>query len=82
MNGNITLRSKTMDMHILMVCDLLLENKNYLSIDEKLNYFGNYSNALNIFEENLDLLNTVKNIYLKGEVSIQILKQRTVFEKL
>lgn len=56
-NGNIMMRSKTMDMHILMACNILLEKKNYLSLDEKLNYFGDYDNALSIFSETVNLLN-------------------------
>ncbi|RTL57461.1 MAG: AIPR protein [Sphingobacteriales bacterium] len=56
-NGNITMLSKTMDMHILMACDILLEKNNYRSIDEKLNYLGDYSNALSLFTETVNLLN-------------------------
>lgn len=56
-NGNITLRSKTMDMHILMACDILLEKKNYNTIDDKISYLGDYNNALIIFTETVDLLN-------------------------
>ena len=56
-NGNITMLSKTMDMHILMACDILLETKNYRSIDEKVSYLGDYNNALSIFIETVNLLN-------------------------
>jgi len=56
-NGNITMLSKTMDMHILMSCDILLEKKNYRSIDEKVSYLGDYNNALSIFTETINLLN-------------------------
>lgn len=56
-NGNITMKSKTMDMHILMSCDLLLEKKNYCSLDKKVSYLGNYNNALSIFTETVNLLN-------------------------
>jgi hypothetical protein len=56
-NGNITMLSKTMDMHILMACDLLLEKKNYRSLDEKVSYLGDYNNALSIFTETVNLLN-------------------------
>ena len=48
---------QTMDMHILMSCDILLEKKNYRSIDEKVSYLGNYNNALSIFTETINLLN-------------------------
>jgi len=57
-NSNITMLSKTMDMHILMACDILLEKKNCCSIDEKVNYLGNSDNALNIFTETVNLLNS------------------------
>ena len=50
--------SKTMDMHILMACDILLEKKNYRSIDEKVNYLGSSDNALSIFTETVNLLNS------------------------
>jgi hypothetical protein len=57
-NGNITMLSKTMDMHILMACDILLEKKNCHSIDEKVYYLGNSDNALRVFTETVDLLNS------------------------
>ena len=57
-NGNITMLSKTMDMHILMACDILLEKKNYRSVDEKVNYLGSSDNALSIFTETVNLLNS------------------------
>jgi hypothetical protein len=56
-NGNFTMKSKTMDMHILMACDILLENKNCRTIDEKVNYLGTETNAINIFTETTNLLN-------------------------
>ncbi len=56
-NGYISMLSKTMDMHILMACDLLLEKKNFRSLDEKVSHLGEYNNALNIFTETVNLLN-------------------------
>jgi len=56
-NGNITMLSKTMDMHILVACDILLEKKNYRSLDEKVSYLGDNNNALSIFTETVNLLN-------------------------
>ena len=56
-NGDFTMLSKTMDMHILMACDILLETKNYRSIDEKVSYLGDYKNASSIFIETVNLLN-------------------------
>jgi hypothetical protein len=57
-NGNILMKSKTMDMHVLMACDILLEKKNCCSIDEKISYLGNSQNALNAFTQTVDLLNS------------------------
>lgn len=56
-NGIFTMKSKTMDMHILMACDILLEKKNYKTIDEKVNYLGTLNNATAIFSETVTLLN-------------------------
>lgn len=56
-NGIFTMNSKTMDMHLLLACDILLENKNCKTIDEKINYLETQSNASNIFKETADLLN-------------------------
>jgi len=36
-NGSFTMKSKTMDMHILMAIDILLEKKNNKTTDEKIN---------------------------------------------
>ncbi|HHU47503.1 MAG TPA: AIPR family protein [Bacteroidales bacterium] len=56
-NGNFTLKSKTMDMHILMACDILLEKGKLNSIDEKINYLGISNNAISIFSKTVTLLN-------------------------
>lgn len=56
-NGSFTMKSKTMDMHILMACDILLEKKNYKTIDEKTNYLGTSANATTLFIEAATLLN-------------------------
>ena len=56
-NGSFTMKSKTMDMHILMACDILLEKKNYKTIDEKTNYLGTSANATTLFIEAAILLN-------------------------
>jgi len=64
-NGNISMLSKTMDMHILMACDILLEQKSCHSIDEKVNHLGNYNNALNIFTETVNLLNTKTYLFAR-----------------
>lgn len=56
-NGSFTMKSKTMDMHILMACDILLEKKNYKTIDEKINYLGTSANATTLFIDAATLLN-------------------------
>lgn len=56
-NGHFTMNSKTMDMHILMACDILLKQKNYQSVDEKINYLSDSTNATSVFTETVTLLN-------------------------
>ena len=57
------MKSKTMDMHILLACDILLNNKNYLSIDEKINYLGDTNNAKAIFADTVNLLNAKNYLF-------------------
>lgn len=57
-NGYFIMKSKTMDMHILMACNILLEQKNHISIDEKINYLGELNNATSILTETVTLLNS------------------------
>lgn len=40
-----------------MACDILLENKNHKTIDEKVNYLETPDNATIIFTETANLLN-------------------------
>ena len=56
-NRVISLKSKTMDMHLLMACDLFL-NKNSQVIKEKIQYLSNEDNAKNIFETTCSFLNS------------------------
>jgi len=62
-NGNFTMNSKTMDMHILMACDIILESKNYTTIDEKINYLSDSTNATSIFEETVKILNSKNYLF-------------------
>ena len=62
-NGSFTMNSKTMDMHILMACDILLEQKSIRQIDEKLNYLGDLNNATSIFTETVTLLNSKNYLF-------------------
>lgn len=52
------MKSKTMDMHILMACNIILERKNIVTIDDKINYLSESKNSILIFEETVDLLNS------------------------
>lgn len=56
-NRVISLKSKTMDMHLLMACDLFL-NKHSQVIKDKIQYLSNEDNAKNIFETTCFFLNS------------------------
>ncbi len=62
-NGNLAMNSKTMDMHTLMACDLILEAKGILLIDDKVNYFGDSTRATSIFVETVILLNSKNYLF-------------------
>ena len=57
-NGNIFMISKTMDMHILMACNILLEQNEYNSIDDKIFFLSEETNAYSLFSETTNLLNS------------------------
>ena len=62
-NGSFMMKSKTMDMHILMACDILLEQKKCYSIGEKINYLSNSNSAISIFMETATLLNSKNYLF-------------------
>lgn len=62
-NNKISMKSKTMDMHILMACDILLEKEGKKSIDEKINYLDNRQNAEDLFIRVTNLLNNLDYLY-------------------
>lgn len=62
-NNKISMKSKTMDMHILMACDILLEKEGKKSIDEKINYLDNQQNAEDLFIRVTNLLNNLDYLY-------------------
>ncbi|MHC1738820.1 MAG: AIPR family protein [Ignavibacteriaceae bacterium] len=62
-NGHFAMNSKTMDMHILMACDILLEQRDNHSTDEKLNYLGDSNNAISLFSDTVTLLNTKSYLF-------------------
>lgn len=63
-NGDITMKSKTMDMHILMACNILLEKKHYnSSINEKIKYLGIKENAIKVFKNTVSILNSKNYLF-------------------
>lgn len=50
-NNIIQLKSKTMDMHVLLACDLKLDKDGITSISEKLNFLSDYENVKNLFNK-------------------------------
>ena len=56
-NERITLKSKTMDMHVLMASDIFLEKKQISSIDNKISFLDNENNAIGLFLEAVNFLN-------------------------
>jgi hypothetical protein len=55
-NSTILMKSKTMDMHILMACNVLLEKKNICVTDTKINFLSNEIDAKSLFEETANIL--------------------------
>ncbi|PZM87601.1 MAG: AIPR protein [candidate division SR1 bacterium] len=55
-NESFSMKSKTMDMHILMACDIIL-GQTYRTIHEKITYLGTQENALSIFTKTVNILN-------------------------
>lgn len=54
-NNEIQLKSKTMDMHLLLVCNLILD-KTYKTSVEKLKYLENRENADNLFKNAISII--------------------------
>ncbi|MGC8691301.1 MAG: AIPR family protein [Caldisericum sp.] len=58
-NDEVELRSKTMDMHLLLVCDLQLDRtKEVYNIDDKIKYLCDENNAKAIFSSSVSFLET------------------------
>jgi hypothetical protein len=55
-NNTIRLKSKTMDMHVLLACNLLL-SKEKQTTDEKISYLSEENNAKSLFESATNILN-------------------------
>lgn len=61
-NKNILFRSKTMDMHLLMSCHVMLDKK-YKTTDDKISYLKNKQNASNLFTKLTDFLNKKEYLF-------------------
>ncbi|MDR2651548.1 MAG: AIPR family protein [Prevotellaceae bacterium] len=62
-NNTITMKSKTMDMHVLMACNLFLEKQNIFSINDKLNHLSESDNAESLFESTVNSLNSKNYLF-------------------
>jgi hypothetical protein len=63
-NGKIIMKSKTMDMHILMACDIILDRqKGCNNIDKKINFLSDENKAEVLFIEATNLLNSKKYLF-------------------
>lgn len=58
LNSFFIMKSKTMDMHLLMACDIILEKKGFTSIDNKIAYLDNEDNAKDLFTKSANFLNS------------------------
>ncbi len=50
-NDEIQLKTRTMDMHLLLSVDLFLEKEGFRTIDEKINFLNTKNNAFSIFSK-------------------------------
>ncbi|MCT4190898.1 AIPR family protein [Elizabethkingia anophelis] len=62
-NGIIQLRSKTMDMHILLGCDLKLNKDGKTNIQAKLDYLSDFENVKTLFTEVNNILESQNNLF-------------------
>lgn len=63
LNRNITLRSKTMDMHLLMSVNINLTNRNIISTENKIDYISIENNAKEIFYNTCENLNNTDFLF-------------------
>lgn len=63
LNEKFTLRSKTMDMHVLMASDIFLEKKQINSIDNKISFLDNENNATNLILDTVNILNNQEYLF-------------------
>lgn len=77
-NNNIQLRSKTMDMHVLMSCDAFLSLINS-NVEGKIDYLNESANALELFTSTVSFLNVQEYLFERrglysGPKTIQLLE--------
>lgn len=63
-NRTILMKSKTMDMHLLMACDLVLDKKSIYRVDDKIQYLSNEDNAMSLFDHTCNYLNSKQCYFL------------------
>ena len=63
LNRYITLRSKTMDMHLLMSVNLKLINRNIITTENKIDYISVENNAKDIFKTTCEYLNNTDFLF-------------------
>ena len=62
-NEKFTLRSKTMDMHVLMASDIFLEQNQINFIDDKIRFLDNENNATELISYTVDILNNQEYLF-------------------
>ncbi|WP_291595999.1 AIPR family protein [Bacteroides sp.] len=62
-NDVFSMKSKTMDMHIIMACDLILEKKNASSSTDKLTMLTDENKAKSLFIETVNKLNNCSYLF-------------------
>lgn len=65
LNNIITLNSKTADMHLLMISNMLLEKMGKISISDKINHLANEDNAKQLFVQSSEVINSSVYLYEK-----------------
>ncbi|GIJ93812.1 hypothetical protein CAPN002_10300 [Capnocytophaga stomatis] len=65
LNNIITLNSKTADMHLLMISNMLLEKMGKINISDKINHLTNEDNAKQLFVQSSEVINSSEYLYEK-----------------
>ena len=65
LNNALTLKTKTIDMHLLMVCNIVMEKKGMTNTTKKISYLSNKDNALSLFNIANNRLNKQSELFEK-----------------